>query len=93
MIMTGKITFVESEGNLKPVKRDAKTNPHEPCTDAKKQAVKAQIASYINASPKAETGGACQGQHAEEQEAPQERQPLQLEVGRSAPLTPAGLSL
>ena len=55
MIMTGKITFVESEGNLKPVKREAKTNPHEPCTDAKRQAVKEQIANYINASPKAKT--------------------------------------
>ena len=55
MIMTGKIKFVESEGNLKPVQRDAKTNVNEPCTDAKRQNVKAQIASYINASPKAKT--------------------------------------
>jgi hypothetical protein len=55
MIMTGKITFVESEGNLKPIQRPAKTNPDEPCTDAKRQNVKAQIASYINASPKAKT--------------------------------------
>jgi hypothetical protein len=55
MIMTGKITFVESEGNLKPVQREAKTNPSEPCNDAKKQAVKAQIAGYINSGPKAKT--------------------------------------
>jgi hypothetical protein len=55
MIMTGKITFVESGGNLKPVQRPAKTNPDDPCTDAKRQNVKAQIASYINASPKAKT--------------------------------------
>jgi len=55
MIMTGKIKFVETEGNLKPVQREAKTNPNEPCTDAKRETVKAQIASYINATPKAKT--------------------------------------
>jgi hypothetical protein len=55
MIMTGKIKFVETGGNLKPETREAKTNPDEPCTDAKKQNVKAQIANYINASPKAKT--------------------------------------
>jgi hypothetical protein len=51
MIMTGKISFVESGGNLKPVQKEAKTNPSEPCDDTKKQAVKAQIANYINAGP------------------------------------------
>ncbi|HEY1244420.1 MAG TPA: hypothetical protein VGF29_06260, partial [Hyphomicrobiaceae bacterium] len=51
MIMTGKIVFVESGGNLTPVQREAKTNPHEPCTDAKRQQVKEQIAAYINAGP------------------------------------------
>jgi hypothetical protein len=51
MIMTGKITFVESEGNLKPVQREAKTNPHEECTEAKRTQVKAQIANYINSGP------------------------------------------
>jgi hypothetical protein len=55
MIMTGKIKFVESEGNLKPVQREAKTNPNEACTDAKRENVKAQIAGYINATPKAKT--------------------------------------
>jgi uncharacterized membrane protein (UPF0127 family) len=51
MIMTGKIVFVESGGNLTPVQREAKTNPHEPCTDAKRQQVKELIAAYINAGP------------------------------------------
>jgi hypothetical protein len=36
---------------LTPVQREAKTNPHEPCTDAKRQQVKEQIAAYINAGP------------------------------------------
>ncbi|MBO0765298.1 MAG: hypothetical protein J2P50_12010 [Hyphomicrobiaceae bacterium] len=49
MIMTGKIVFVESEGNLTPVQREAKTNPQEACTDAKREMVKAQIATYIDA--------------------------------------------
>jgi hypothetical protein len=52
MIMTGKIVFVESEGNLKPVQKEAKTNPAaDECNDAKRQQVKAQIANYINTSP------------------------------------------
>jgi hypothetical protein len=51
MIMTGKIVFVESEGNLTPVQREAKTNTHEACTEAKRQMVKAQIAAYIDAGP------------------------------------------
>lgn len=51
MIMTGKITFVESEGNLKPVQREAKTNPNFDCPDTKRQMVKAQIATYINSAP------------------------------------------
>jgi hypothetical protein len=51
MIMTGKIVFVESEGNLTPVQREAKTNASPDCTDAKRQMVKAQIAAYINADP------------------------------------------
>jgi hypothetical protein len=55
MIMTGKITFVENEGSLKPVQREAKTNANEPCNDDKRKAVKAQIAGYINAVPKAKT--------------------------------------
>jgi hypothetical protein len=51
MIMTGKVTFVEEEGKQKPVQREAKTNPQAPCTDEKRQQVKAQIAAYINAAP------------------------------------------
>jgi hypothetical protein len=54
MIMTGKITFVEEEeGKLKPVQREAKTNPTYECSDAKREMVKAQIAAYINAAPAA----------------------------------------
>jgi hypothetical protein len=51
MIMTGKIVFQENGDNLAPVQREAKTNPHEECTDAKRQQVKEQIATYINARP------------------------------------------
>jgi hypothetical protein len=57
MIMTGKITFVESGGNLAPVQRPAKTNAHEACTDARRKQVKEQIAAYINSGPAPAGGG------------------------------------
>ena len=52
MIMTGKVTIVEKEGDVTVAQREAKTNlsPAE-CTDANRQKVRTQIANYINAGP------------------------------------------
>jgi hypothetical protein len=55
MIMTGKITIVEREGDVVVQQRDAKTNVNQPCSDANRQRVKAQIANYINAAPAKKT--------------------------------------
>jgi hypothetical protein len=56
MIMTGKITITEKEGDVVVAKRDAKTNPNQQCSDDNRSKVKAQITTYINSgpSPKAE---------------------------------------
>jgi len=51
MIMTGKITITEKEGDVIVNQRDAKTNITQPCDDANKQKVKTQIANYINSGP------------------------------------------
>jgi hypothetical protein len=54
MIMTGKITITEKEGDVVVSQHDAKTNPTaQPCTDDNRQKVKTQIANYINAGPAA----------------------------------------
>jgi hypothetical protein len=62
MIMTGKITITEKEGEVVVSQRDAKTNVTQPCTDENRQKVKTQIANYINAGPapkmSAQPGGA-----------------------------------
>ncbi|HEX5957155.1 MAG TPA: hypothetical protein VFY92_00675 [Hyphomicrobiaceae bacterium] len=52
MIMTGKVTIVEKEGDVTVAQHPAKTNakPNE-CSDANRQRVKTQIANYINAGP------------------------------------------
>ena len=52
MIMTGKITITEKEGDVIVSQKDAKTNITQPCTDDNRQKVKTQITSYINSGPK-----------------------------------------
>ena len=50
MLMAGKIVIIEKEGEQVVSEREAKTNIKEPCTDAKRQSVKAAIVKYIDAS-------------------------------------------
>jgi hypothetical protein len=52
MIMTGKITIVEKEGDVTVSQTPAKTNVTQPCTDDNKQKVKTHITSYINSGAK-----------------------------------------
>ena len=51
MIMTGKITITEKEGDVIVSQKEAKTNPAQPCNDESKQRVKTQITTYINSGP------------------------------------------
>jgi hypothetical protein len=51
MIMTGKITITEKEGDVIVSQKEAKTNPPQACNDESKQRVKTQITTYINSGP------------------------------------------
>ena len=52
MLMTGRITIVEKEGDVTVSEREAKTNPTQGCTDENRQKVKTHITGYINSGPK-----------------------------------------
>lgn len=51
MTLTGKVQVVQDEGSKKVVVQEGKAPKAGSCNDAERNNVKAQIASYINASP------------------------------------------
>jgi hypothetical protein len=51
MLMTGKLTLVEKDGEKTVSQREVKSGRAESCTDTERQRVKTQIIGYVSAAP------------------------------------------